>query len=318
MDSSTTLRPFGPRVTPTTLASLSTPFCIFFNAAPSCALKYKFFAAAVTESGARAWRVVRRTLTAIGLPTSFNPHHAHPSSVTCLSRVTRPPRLALRRRLSARRKGISLLLIPIVSTSRAIHRARASRTPTIRLIAYISTLPRASHRGRVSRARRRTHRRARASWRRRSWRWRCVIAKTRTHVVSRSFSSRARPRHGAQKYGFTISRRSRHRRRLGARRSSSDGSHAAGVIHRRHPSIGWGDDDRRASSRIARRASRTRRGEEKKIYARASSRRTSSWTRRTSWPSSSSSDGAVGAPPSLEGFFACAFISLVGAWDIVS
>mmetsp|Transcript_35593 Transcript_35593/g.87560 ORF Transcript_35593/g.87560 Transcript_35593/m.87560 type:complete len:218 (+) Transcript_35593:215-868(+) len=48
LDSSTTLRPLGPSVTPTTMASLSTPFCIFLSAAPSCALKYSRLAAAVT------------------------------------------------------------------------------------------------------------------------------------------------------------------------------------------------------------------------------------------------------------------------------
>mmetsp|Transcript_471 Transcript_471/g.1535 ORF Transcript_471/g.1535 Transcript_471/m.1535 type:complete len:208 (-) Transcript_471:155-778(-) len=51
LDSNTTFLPFGPKVTPTTWESLSTPFCIFFNANPSCALKYKSFAAMfVTES----------------------------------------------------------------------------------------------------------------------------------------------------------------------------------------------------------------------------------------------------------------------------
>ena len=39
LDSRTTLRPLGPRVTPTTCASLSTPFCIFLSAVPSWALK---------------------------------------------------------------------------------------------------------------------------------------------------------------------------------------------------------------------------------------------------------------------------------------
>ena len=47
LDSSTTFLPLGPSVTPTTCASLSTPFCIFFNAAPSLALKNNCFAAAV-------------------------------------------------------------------------------------------------------------------------------------------------------------------------------------------------------------------------------------------------------------------------------
>lgn len=45
LDSRTTLRPFGPNVTPTTVASLSAPDCIFFKAEPSL-LKCNSFAAA--------------------------------------------------------------------------------------------------------------------------------------------------------------------------------------------------------------------------------------------------------------------------------
>ena len=56
LDSSTTLRPLGPSVTPTTCASLSTPRCIFLSAAPSSALKYSFFATAVVTVETRATR----------------------------------------------------------------------------------------------------------------------------------------------------------------------------------------------------------------------------------------------------------------------
>ena len=56
LDSSTTLRPLGPSVTPTTCASLSTPRCIFLSAAPSSALKYSLFATAVVTVETRAAR----------------------------------------------------------------------------------------------------------------------------------------------------------------------------------------------------------------------------------------------------------------------
>ena len=56
LDSSTTFLPLGPSVTPTTCASLSTPFCIFFNAVPSSALKKSCFAAAVVTDAKRAAR----------------------------------------------------------------------------------------------------------------------------------------------------------------------------------------------------------------------------------------------------------------------
>lgn len=56
MDSSTTLRPLGPRVTPTTCASLSTPRCIFLRAAPSSALKWSCLAAALVVVETRARR----------------------------------------------------------------------------------------------------------------------------------------------------------------------------------------------------------------------------------------------------------------------
>ena len=156
------------------VASLSTPFCIFFNAVPSCALKYNCFAAAVTESGARAWRVVRRTLAAIGLPTSFNTHRAHPSSVTTLSRVTRPVSRGVLL-LYPHTRRISPLPEPHHhrDVTRASPRARPARRHCA-CIAFVSITLRASRRVRVSRARRHTHRRSRASWRRRSWRWRCA------------------------------------------------------------------------------------------------------------------------------------------------
>mmetsp|Transcript_14962 Transcript_14962/g.28957 ORF Transcript_14962/g.28957 Transcript_14962/m.28957 type:complete len:237 (-) Transcript_14962:144-854(-) len=50
--SSTTFLPLGPSVTPTTLASFSTPFCIFLIASPST-LKWSCFAFALTCTGPR-------------------------------------------------------------------------------------------------------------------------------------------------------------------------------------------------------------------------------------------------------------------------
>ena len=156
LDSSTTLRPFGPRVTPTTLASLSTPFCIFFNVmvrshrdrsrARPCRRRHRERRARMARrashaGGDRLTYIIQYTSRA-----SFVSHHPLSRDQTRLSRA---PSFSIHTREES-------ALFPSRASSRRHARIppRASRAPTLRVhrirlhhpprVASRSTLSRAS------------------------------------------------------------------------------------------------------------------------------------------------------------------------------
>ena len=131
-------------------------------------------------------------------------------------------------------------------------------------------------------------------------------SRTRERVVSRSSSSRANPRGGIKKIVSSIGASTRARRRASSTRLAREPGIAP-------PGSSSADGSTTVRPWRARRAkpSRETTRRRKENRARVSLARTSSWTSRTSSPSSSSSDGAVGDPCSRVSGCRELFIALV-------